>query len=278
MQLRLKPHAEKEFGSRSSPERGDDGIKARTLARCGYNSIPYSRKMRFRFRFIRYRLGSKMRRTLFTVLLLCFATCSIACSFKMPAPPSAADPSAHNRLFNEGCDLISPYLVLQKKGTKDPRSGGAKREILAGIEKLEQVLILNPKNASAYWFIGKGHQVLKDQQQAYSAFKSSWSIQKQNANVAQDYMVACLNLGHSAEGVQIADEALKLKPDDPAVIANHALALLIDGQLDRAEDEVRKSLQIAPVDHVTLELQAAIEDVKSGKRSRPTRLGDLISR
>jgi Flp pilus assembly protein TadD len=209
------------------------------------------------------------------VIAFCFATSAIACSTKQAQPLAAGRPNEHNQLFTDGSDLISRYMPLDGVSPKDPRSSGARRDITTGIEKLEKAIALNPKNWSAHWFIGKGHQIQGDSRKAYDSFKTSWEIQQKNANVARDYMLSCLALGHSAEGVTVAEQAMKLKPDDPSVMSNYALALLIDGQTDRAAEEVQKSLDIDPADRVTLELEKMIGEVKSGKRPRPTKLDDL---
>lgn len=208
-------------------------------------------------------------------MAVALAICPIGCFNTKTTTGSATQPSEHDRLFVEGTELIAPYMTLQRGTRKDPRSSGARRDIIEGIHKLEQVIAINAKNWSAFWFIGKGYQVLGDSERAYASFKSAWDLHKQDSNVAREFMLACLALGRGSEGVAIAEHALKLKPKDPGLTANLALALLIDGQLDRAEHEVRESLAIDPEDSVTQELETTISDIKNGKRSRPMKLGDL---
>ena len=88
-------------------------------------------------------------------------------------------------------------------------------------------------------------------------------------------MFECLNLGRGAEGVTLAEQALTLEPNEPGLIANYALALLIDGKVDAAEKEVQRALQLDGTDKVTKDLQKIIGEVKSGKRPCPTKFGDL---
>jgi tetratricopeptide (TPR) repeat protein len=174
--------------------------------------------------------------------MLLLAIAVIACVRKRNEPQAPNDTDLHNLLFREGTNLITPYMPLHGLSPKDAHSSQAQKEIKNGIAKLEQVLVLNPQNWAAFWIIGKGHQALENYQKAYESFKASWSIHKQNIDVAREYMIQCLNLGKSAEGVAIAEAALRLEPNEPGLVANYALALLIDGQMDRAENEVKRSL------------------------------------
>lgn len=161
---------------------------------------------------------------------------------------------------------------------KNADSRKAQKDIQTGIAKLKQVVELNPQNWAAYWVMGKGYQALGDHQNAYESFKASWGIHKENADVAREYMVECLNLGRGSEGVTLAEQALTLESNEPGLIANYGLALLIDGQLDSAENQVQRSLQIDNTDKVTKNLQRIIGEVKSGKRPRPTKFGDLVGK
>lgn len=190
---------------------------------------------------------------------------------KKPDPPAFDSADRHNQLFKEGSDLVYPYMALAGVKAKKPDGRKAREEINRGISTLERVLVLNPQNWAACWVIGKGYQALGDHERAYEAFKASWAVHKENADVAREYMLECLNLGKGAEGVALAEQALELTPDDPGLIANHALALLIDGQVDSAEHQAQRALRLDDTDKVTQELQRVIANVKSGKRRRPTK-------
>lgn len=198
-----------------------------------------------------------------------------ACSRRKSGAPASNPTDRHNQLFKEGSDLISPYMPLHGVEPKDASTKKAQQEIRTGIDKLKQVVVLNPQNWAAYWVMGKAYQALGDNQNAYESFKASWGIHKENADVAREYMFECLNLGKGAEGVTLAEQALNLEPNEPGLIANYALALLIDGQFEAAEKQVQRSLQIDNTDKVTKDLQKIIGEVKSGQRPRPTKFGDL---
>lgn len=85
-----------------------------------------------------------------------------------------------------------------------------------------------PENRNALWIIGKGYQALDCHMAAYDSFGMAYNIDSKNADVAREYMFECLHLGKSKEAVYLAQAALNLRPNDAGLVANFALALLID--------------------------------------------------
>jgi tetratricopeptide (TPR) repeat protein len=181
----------------------------------------------------------------------------------------------HNRLYQEGCNLISPYLQLVNKPPEPATSDKARGELDRGVALLRRVVSLNPANWPAYWTIGKAFQALGNAEAACDAFGKAYALHKGNADVAREYMFECLNLGETDKGIAAARHAVALKSDDAGLLANLALALLIGGELDEAAQASDKSLAIAPDDEISQNVKQAIEDVRSGRRGQPRSLADL---
>lgn len=182
-------------------------------------------------------------------------------------------PEKHNEYYEKGTSLISPYMQLHDK----PRKAPNKRKIRQGIRYLDAVTTINHQNWAAFWIKGKAYQALHESESAYQEFKKSYEIQKENADVARELMMECLNLGKGKEGVEVAIHALNIEPNNPGLMANVGLAYLINGQLKEAEDITRKSLEIDPADKITNALLKFILEVKSGERKQPNRYSDLFN-
>ncbi len=201
------------------------------------------------------------------------------CEMKVIVDDSAVESSPetleHNRLYQEGSDLISPYMQLVNQDSPSAGSETARVELERGIELLNQAISINPANWPAYWTIGKAHQVLGDSESACEAFGKSYGLHKGNQDVAREYMFECLNLGQAEKGIAAARHAVSLKPDDAGSIANLALALLIGGKLDEATETVTKAMAIAPDDEISHNLKVMIADVESGRRPQPSKMADL---
>lgn len=201
------------------------------------------------------------------------------CEMKVIVDDSAVESSPqnleHNRLYQEGSDLISPYMLLANEQSLSANSPDAREQLGRGIGLLKQAIAINPANWAAYWIIGKAHQVQGDTENACEAFGKSHGLQKGNPDVAREYMFECLKLGDAAKGIAAARHAVRLQPDNPGLISNLALALLVGGQLDEAAAMVAKALELAPEDAISRNLQAMIADVQSGQRPQPSKLADL---
>jgi len=78
-------------------------------------------------------------------------------------------------------------MVLHGEEIKTPQ----KKKISEGIMYLDVVTQINPDNWAAFWLKGKGYQALNDSSSAYNEFNASYSIQKENPDVARELMFEC---------------------------------------------------------------------------------------
>jgi len=189
--------------------------------------------------------------------------------------PNGITDDDHNRVYKAGCDLISPHMPLHNHESRAAHSTSAQRGVRRGIELLKFVTQANPANWNAHWIIGKGHQALGDSNAACDSFRASFDLQKDNPDVAREFMFECLNLGRGSDGVMAARHALSLEPNNAGLHANMALAFLINAQLDEALAAATKSLELDPSDRITKNVQMMIRDVKSGNKPQPNRMSDL---
>lgn len=184
----------------------------------------------------------------------------------------------HNRYFQEGSGLIKPYMRLHGVPEKSTSSSKAKAEIARGIALLDAVIAYNTNNWAAYWTIGKGYQALGDSEKACDAFGKSYVIQRENADVAREYMFECLNLGRTTEAISAAEYAVSLSPNDAGLHANAALAYTLAGRIADAQAAIFKSLQIDPNDKISLTLRRIVQEIADGKRKQPRTMRELERR
>jgi len=186
---------------------------------------------------------------------------------------TVSDDDQHNEIYERGSQLISPHMQLLDR---DPRVTKAVREqVTRGIRDLDAVTTYNPGNWAAFWIKGKGYQVLGAHEAANREFKASFDIQKQNPDVAREYAASCLELGHGAEAVRVAQHAIDVTPDDAGLYANLALAFLIDGKNAEAKKAIEQALMMAPQDKISQAVRIVVDDVIAGKRRQPKTMADL---
>ena len=177
----------------------------------------------------------------------------------------------HDELFKEGSGLVSPHMVLAGKA-REPLTGADKADVKKGIDRLKRVVAMERRNWPAYWMMGKAHEALGDERAAYEAFRRAGAIHPYHPDVAREEANALLNLRRASEGVAAARRAVKYNPEDPGLLANLALAQLLDGDVAAAEANATKAQAAAPDDAVTKSLLKVIAEVKAGKRPRPKKL------
>lgn len=179
----------------------------------------------------------------------------------------------HNPYYKIGTKLIEPYIPTSEKTAYVDKK--AKDDILEGIRYLDAVTQINPNNFAAYWIKGKGYQALNQHDSAYFQFDKSFQINKDNPDVAREFMIECLHLGKGKEAVNVSLHALSLDSNNAGLIGNLALAYLINGDLDLANTTINKALGIDSSDKINMKLKSIIEDVINGKRTQPKKYDDL---
>lgn len=181
----------------------------------------------------------------------------------------------HDRYYLEGSALIKPYMRLSDASSKSADSDDAKKDIYHGIALLNAVVAYDQTNWAAWWVIGKGYQALGESDQACNAFGKSYAINRDNVDVAREYMISCLDVGRNQDAVSVAEYAVSLSPNDAGLHANLALAYTIAGRLKDAQFAISKSLQIDPHDQISLSLSNIIEQIVDGKRPQPHTIHDI---
>jgi tetratricopeptide (TPR) repeat protein len=180
----------------------------------------------------------------------------------------------HNRVYRQACDLIDPYMRLHNVAEK-PIDATARTNLEKGIRLLEAVTEYHPGNWNAFWIIGKAKQALGDSPGACDSFGRAFAIQKQNPDVAREYMFECLNLGRGREGLDAAKLAVEIDPKDAGLYANLALAHLVAGDAQAAMAAVDQAIQMNPADEISQNVKRMTQKIIDGKIPLPKKLGDL---
>lgn len=194
-------------------------------------------------------------------------------------PPSSKDGSLiiadqyHNDYYQKGVDYIYPHILVgDKQPTVNP---SVRNQIDSGMVFLDAVTKIKPENYSAFWIKGKGYEVLGEHQKAYKAFSKAYNINKENEDVARELAKQCLELGLGTEAVQVSKHAVSLLPNDHGLLGNLALAYLIQGDLEKAQQTIDTALIVLSTDPINMQLKHIIEETIAGKRERPTKFDEL---
>lgn len=182
----------------------------------------------------------------------------------------------HNAAYNEGRRLTQDGLILNEFGPRVPKAGWfLRRKLLRAIHCFEQAIEIKPDNWNAMWIMGKVYHRLDDREKSLHWFREAYQINPKQPDVAREAGIAALDLGEGSLGLKFCIAAVELKPNDPGLIANLALAYLISGDVKKAQESARYAVTCHPDDITSRNVLKLVEAVHSGARRIPNSLRDL---
>jgi len=195
------------------------------------------------------------------------------------AQPALASKSAAadaDEAYKKGVALITPYLTMRRSDVKaDPQ---AEANLHEGVRDFETAVKLDGSRADVLWALGQAQQALGDHESAYQALHRAYLFDGgKNADLPKELVLECLETGRGAEAVSVAQDAMRLHPEDSGMLANLALAYVIDGQVDVAIQTADRAVAVDPRDDVSATALQRILEVRAGKRPAPHVLGDLLN-
>jgi tetratricopeptide (TPR) repeat protein len=226
-------------------------------------------------------LTTLRRRAVILMSILSTLVSIFGCSPSQPAEikvEPVTNDADHDQYFKAGSGLIEPYMRLLGVPEKSTSSNKAKIDITRGIALLDAVIAYNTNNWAAWWMMGKGYQALDNHEKACDAFGKSYAIQRNNPDVAREYMNECLDLGRTTEAISAAEYAVGLSPNDAGLHANLALAYTLAGRISDTQSAINKSLGIDPNDKISLTLRQVVQEIAEGKRKQPRTMRELERR
>jgi tetratricopeptide (TPR) repeat protein len=174
----------------------------------------------------------------------------------------------HNHLYLEAWKMIEAELRLH--GTPAPRATwSVRRKLKHAISRFEQTLQINPTNWASMWALGKIYQRLNDYTTALQWFTRAYEINSTHPDVVREASLCAMSVGDANAAMKFTTGAMTLKPDDPGLIANHALALLLNHQPKAAKTNAEKAVAAAPNDAVSKSVLRFIDDVIAHRRPYP---------
>lgn len=169
---------------------------------------------------------------------------------------------------------MEAYLDLPRaKVAANPQ---AKIDLAAAIQSLDVAIGIQPESSTAWWARGKALQLLGDHEQAYEAFHRSYKIDEgKNPDSGVQLLLECLETGRGGEAVHVAETITKAQPDNAGMLANLALAYLINGQLADAARAVSNAAAMDPEDQAIAAARTRIDNVQAGRLPKPNRIADI---
>ena len=178
--------------------------------------------------------------------------------------PDDADLRVYQDAFRIGSTAVGPSMQTAQ-GTPQLDEETTRRGILS----LSRALEHHPNGWPAWWVKGKGHEALGEREEARQCFTTAYGINPAHPDVARELVLAALRDGDVAAARPVSTAIVALHPSDGTLVANHALVLLMAGEVDAAQVQVANALRLLPDDPVSKSLEARIQAVVAGTAEIP---------
>ncbi|HEY4941175.1 MAG TPA: tetratricopeptide repeat protein [Rhizomicrobium sp.] len=167
----------------------------------------------------------------------------------------------------EATDRVLPFIGDRRAQTQDEIETVVQANLT-----LERLTAIAPDDWRLWFFRGVARRALGDRQEAYAAFARAYGLAPGEIEAGRNLVAECMTLGYSEEAKVVAKVVCALAPDDAGLRANYALALLTNGDLSEALNEVQQAQTADPQDEISRNVRVLIEEVISGASERPTKL------
>jgi Tfp pilus assembly protein PilF len=180
--------------------------------------------------------------------------------------------AGRDQLFREAWQLIRGHVLLSDRHDPWKPRWLIRKRLMAGAELLARALKIEPKDWRSMWSLGKIYQRLGDQSAALRWFTLAAPLEEGTASSWREASLCALDLGEGTAALTFAKRALMAEPQDPGLLANYALALLVSGDDSAAASAAESAVALARRDPVTQTVLRLVASVAQGKRPRPKRI------
>jgi Flp pilus assembly protein TadD len=172
-------------------------------------------------------------------------------------------------LFARAAEKLTPLVQTEEPS---PRRFNAKEtaEIQSSIADLEACVAYSTEHWQSMVLLAKAHQSLHNHRDSLDWWVKAMKIETANHILPKEASITALHLSDIDAALRFSAEALRRKPDDPALMGNHAMNLLIAGRDREAMAAIITALAFAPDDAFNQRISKVIYQVGVGERARPT--------
>lgn len=138
------------------------------------------------------------------------------------------------------------------------------------VKDYQKCLELFPGNWQSMFLMAKAYQRLGRHAESFEQLEAAFKIELKNHSIPMEASLEAMHLKDIEKALFYSEESLKRKPNDFALMGNHAMNLLLAQKDNEAKDTIEKAIKIYPNDPVNRNIESMVRDVIAGRRKRPT--------
>jgi tetratricopeptide (TPR) repeat protein len=187
-----------------------------------------------------------------------------------------AEAATHNALTERGRQLSKGQLILAEDEPRGRPGWFVRRKLKQAVRCYEQALQINPEGWPSMWTLGKIHQRLGDHETSLNWFARAHDINPTHPDVAREAGLAALDCGKASLAVRFCSAAANNDPGNAGLVANLALAHMLNGDDTNAVECAERAVRATPEDEISRAVLEFVRAVADGRRARPRRLLDAF--
>lgn len=161
-------------------------------------------------------------------------------------------------------------LILLDGYRKKQLNSSEKARLEESIKDFKKCLEIVPNHWQSMVLMAKAFQRLERHTEALEQLELAFNTEKENHTIPMEASLEAMHLKDLDKAIYYSEESLKRKPNDFALMGNHAMNLLIAQKDDEAKEIIEKAIKMNPSDSVNKNIESIIKGVLSGNRKRPT--------
>ncbi len=161
-------------------------------------------------------------------------------------------------------------LIFLDGYNRKPLANFDKLKLEESVEDYKKCIEIFPEHWQSMVLMAKALQRLERHSESLEQLELAFSIELENHTIPMEASLEAMHLKNIDKAIYYSEQSLKRKPNDFALMGNHAMNLLVSEKDKEAKDIIDEAIRIQPNDSINKNIESLVRDVLSGKRKRPT--------
>jgi len=170
--------------------------------------------------------------------------------------------------WEKACKQMKGLVILGEHKPKD-LNFFEKIRINRALSFFTKGLYIIPDHWQSLFFSGKIYQRMHAHSKSLLCFEKAMRLEKENFNIPLEASLEAMHLGKIELSINYSSEAIIRNSEDPGVLGNHSMYLLISGRYEEALQTIENALSKNKEDKINQKVKEKILNVISGKEEKP---------
>ncbi len=174
-----------------------------------------------------------------------------------------------NRLYDLACEK-QQGLILLGDYSMQPLDPADQLKLEESVGYFKQCLAMFDDHWPSMVLSAKALQRLNRHDEAFALLEKAFIVNEENHSIPMEAALEAIHLQNLEKALFYSEASIKRKPNDFALMGNHAMNLVLAERDQEALSLIEEALRLEPKDKVNKNIKDLIQSVMKGERNRPT--------